>query len=172
MGVPKLAKHYAQLASASAGSIAATAIDTSGIVAAQITDGVISYAKLSDNNKRFSVVIKNVADTAAADEWERAVYVAPFACKIISANIITDTAVGADTNTATVSVYNKTQSQSNASLALTAANATTAYVAKSLGAITNATLAASDVITFKKVKSSNGLVFPAGMLQLQIERAA
>ena len=49
MGVPRLAKHYAQLASAEAGSIAATAIDTSGLVAAQIADGAITPAKMSDH---------------------------------------------------------------------------------------------------------------------------
>ena len=50
MAVPKLAKHYAQIASAEAGSIAATAIDTSGIVAAQLASNAVETAKIKDGN--------------------------------------------------------------------------------------------------------------------------
>lgn len=74
MGVPKLAKHYAQIASAAAGSIAATAIDTAGIIAAQlaadsvttvkILDANVTHAKLA-NDAVESVNIKDAAVTAA-----------------------------------------------------------------------------------------------------------
>ena len=172
MGVPKLSHWDRVYASIVAKGVTHTMLDDNSVDNNNIVDGAVDYAALDTNTKRFTVNIRTTVDSLAADVWERTVFVAPFACKIISASIVTDSASGVDTNNATMSVQNKTQSQANASLQLTAANATTAYVKKSLGAITNATLAADDVITFKKSKNGNGLVYPEALLQLVIERAA
>jgi len=172
MGVPKLAHWDRASQTVGALSVTTAMLAADAVTSAKITDGTITYADVATNMKRFTVNIRNVADSGATDTWERAIFMAPFACTVISATIVSDSAFGQATNYATLTVANKTQSASIVGMDFTNANATTGYVGKSLGTVGNASLAANDVVTLAKTKTSAGQVVPAFMIQLVIERAA
>jgi hypothetical protein len=133
--------------------------------------GKVVYSMLSTNNKKMIVEVPIPADTLAADEYEKTVYVAPFACTVSKIYVVPDVNFGQATNYKTLSVNNKTQTATLASKAFSSALGV-AYTPGTLGTISNATLVADDVLTFKSVKTASGEALPRMVLHLEITRAA
>lgn len=134
---------------------------------------LLTYAELDSNTKQFPVGIRIPADTAPGDTWERAVYYAPNAVKVCDVGIVPDVAFGQATNYATIAVQNK-ESGGAGTVAIASKafdGAVSAYDYTTLGAITNPTIDAGEVLTFKKTITASGEIVPAGWLILYLERA-
>lgn len=82
-----------------------------------------------------------------------------------------------DTDYATITVRQRDAAGANPATIATlvtnvAGGSWTAFVAKSLGAITNAALAAGAILTFEIAKTGNGVVVPDGRLEVVTEPAS
>jgi len=141
---------------------------------AKMADGFITYAKLDANTKRFTVGIRIPADSAAGDTWERAAFYANTAVTVIDAGIVPDASFGQDTNYAILEVQNKgTDGTGTTSLVSKSFDsAVSAYDYTSLGTISNASVSAGEVLTFKKTIGGSGQIVPASLLVLVLERSA
>jgi hypothetical protein len=124
----------------------------------------------------FYYIVANriAADAAAGDTWERAVFYAKEAVTVIDAGIVPDAAFGQATNYAILTVKNKgTAGTGTTSIATKNFNAAVAaYDYTSLGTISNASVAADEVLTFAKTIGGTGQIVPASLLVLILERAA
>lgn len=155
-------------------------INTDGVTA--IGAGKVTYDKLGPNTKKMVIDVGLAADGAAADEYEKSVFVAPFACTVSAVKMVTESALGQATNYATLSVVNKGHTDGSGTTAIASyafdndtTHASVAYVVKELtlnGTPANLDLAAGDVLVLKKAKTANGQVVPRSLLQLEVVRAA
>jgi len=140
---------------------------------AKVADGFVTYAKLDTNTKRFVVGVRIPADSAAGDTWERAVFYAYTAVTVIDAGIVPDASFGQATDYAILEVQNKgTDGTGTTSLASkNFDSAVSAYDFTSLGTISNASVSAGEVLTFKKSVGGSGQIVPASLLVLVLERS-
>jgi hypothetical protein len=117
-----------------------------------------------------TVELHKLADAAAATATaETTFYRAPSARTIIAAYFVPDAAVTAsDADYATATIKRRDGAGGAAATVCSAATTTTgtgnctAFVPKSLGTITNAALAAGNVLTLTIAKTGNGVQLPAG----------
>jgi hypothetical protein len=150
--------------------------EADSITAAMMKVGIVGYAKLDQNTKRFTETVRIAADAAAADVPERGIYVAHAAVKVIAIDIIPDTQFGQATNYAGLSVINKKADASGtdvlASKNFNGSNVADAFKATSLGTVSTPDLAAGDVLTLKKAKTGDGQIVPNAAIEITFERAA
>ena len=141
---------------------------------AKMADGFVTYAKLDTNTKRFAVGIRIPADSAAGDTWERAAFYANIAVTVVDAGIVPDASFGQATDYAILEVQNK-GADGTGTTSLVSKNfdsAVSAYDYTSLGTISNASVSAGEVLTFKKTVNESGEIVPASLLVLVLERSA
>ena len=130
----------------------------------------------SDYTKKVDAEVPAVA---AAVTLRTPIWEAPAAGKLTGASYTPSAGVtGADTNTRTVSVINRTSagagSTSMASLALTNGVNMTSGDEKALtlsGTAANLVFAAGDIIAFESVHAASGLADPGGLVQLEYQEA-
>jgi len=122
----------------------------------------------------YTVGVRIAADSAASDTWERAVFYAEEDVTVIDAGIVPDAAFGQASDYAILEVQNK-GTDGTGTTSLVSKNfdsAVSAYDFTSLGTISNASVSAGEVLTFKKSIGGNGQVVPASLLVLVLERSA
>lgn len=117
-----------------------------------------------------------IAAVSAGSTGEWAIFKAPEACEITGAYIVTDADItGADTNYMTLSIVDKGSDGSGttaiASLAFTSGTDATAFDALSLGTLgAGKTLAAGDVVSFKKAEAGSGMNMPNLLVVIEYKK--
>lgn len=120
-----------------------------------------------------------IANTAAAADFEVALFTAPYAGTVTSVNYIADTAItGANTESRTAQVINKGQAGTGttviASKAFTSGVNAAAFDATALTLSSTAAdlvLVAGDVVAFKSLHvGSTGLADPGGTVEITVAR--
>lgn len=117
-----------------------------------------------------------VPTTAAGSTGEWAIFKAPEACEITAAYIVPDSAItGADTNYMTLSIVDKgsdgTGTTAIASVDFTSGTNAAAFDATSLGTLgAGKTLAAGDVVSFKKAEAGSGMNMPNLLVVIEYKK--
>lgn len=144
------------------------------------TAGPVTIATMNSAAKTYVLSYKHEgsADTAGTD-WERTMFVVPFAGELVDADIVSDVGFGQDTNYSSLAVVNKGQNGSGttsmAAKDFNATNATTAYKSHLItlsGTPANKTVAEGDVIAIKKTHTGNGQAVPDHAITIKIARTA
>lgn len=187
--MPRPAKHdkvkQMQVGEVIHNELAANAVEEDNIKNGAVTNdklgtSAVNLDKVNTAMKTYALSYKHEgsADTAETD-WERTMFVVPFAGELVDADITTDTGFGQDTNYSSLSVVNKGQNGSGttsmAAKDFNATNATTAYKSHliTLSGVTGArTVAEGDVISIKKTHSGNGQTVPDHAITLKFTRTA
>jgi len=154
---------------------------TSGNIAVPTgkTLSVADDGALTVNSVKVSTVKQataRIAAVAAGSTGEWAVFKAPEACEITAAYIVPDSAItGADTNYMTLSIVDKgsdgTGTTAIASVDFTSGTDAAAFDAFSLGTLGDAkTLAAGDVVSFKKAEAGTGMDMPNLLVVIEYKK--
>ncbi|HEY3875562.1 MAG TPA: hypothetical protein VGM92_08790 [Candidatus Kapabacteria bacterium] len=128
-------------------------------------------------NSPFTTTIRfpSAPVATAGNDLDTPACIAPHSGTITSVNYITPSALtGANTNSRTVSVLNKTQSLTPATLAFTSGVSTVAFTAKNitLGNAANVAVIAGDVLDWNSLHVGTGLADPGGLVEITITRSA
>lgn len=147
------------------------------ITAAKLKSAIISFAKLDQNTKRFTVQIPIPADAAADSEWTHGLLM-PRAVKVIDAGIIPSAQFGQANNFAVISLVNKGTDGAGTTVICTknfnGSNVAAAHDYTNLGTVDaeNDDIAEGSVLEFVRSKGGDGQIVPASTLVLDLERAA
>lgn len=145
-----------------------------GATAAITDDGGLTVNSLKVPTTR--VASARLAAVSAGSTGEWAVFKAPEACEITAAYIVVDSAItGTDTNYMTLSIVDKGDDGSGttaiASVDFTAGTDAAAFDATSLGTLGSAkTLAAGDVVSFKKAEAGTGMDMPNLLVVIEYKK--
>ena len=142
--------------------------------------GINGIAVGAKGNERqvptYGTVQARIGAVAAGTAGEWAVFEAPEACEITAAYIVTDADVtGADTNNMTLSIVDKgsdgTGTTAIASKQFASGTDAAAFDVTTLGTLGSAkTLAAGDVVSFKKAEAGTGMDMPNLLVSIEYKK--
>lgn len=158
-------------------SIRAGIPEDDSITAAKLKSAIISFAKLDQNTKRFTIEIPIPADAAADSEWTHGIYI-PRAVKVIDAGIVPSAQFGQANNFAVISLVDKGTDGSGTTVICSknfnGSNVAAAHDYTNLGTVDTEKddIVAGSVLEFVRSKGGDGQIVPVSTLVLDLERAA